>query len=215
MRFYFVKTPKFLQKLFPNYYWKENTHDKVIYLTFDDGPVPEITPWVLQKLASYKAKATFFCVGDNIAKYPDIFKLIKEENHSIGNHTFNHLKSWKTSTFSYIENVEKTSKEIDKYIDQKTSNDTLLFRPPYGKIKKSQANILLKKGYKIIMWNVLSGDFDTTLSKENCLNNVLKNTESGSVVVFHDSEKSFKNLEFVLPKVLENFTKRGYSFKSL
>lgn len=214
MRPYFVKTPGIVQKLFPNYHWQGETTKKVIFLTFDDGPISYITPWVLEKLAAFDAKATFFCVGDNISKYPEVFESILEANHSIGNHTFNHLNGWKTSRQTYIENIEKGRAAIQKNLTKKM-NPHLLFRPPYGKIKPSQANELVKKGYKIIMWDVLSGDFDAGLSKEACLNNVLQHAQNGSIVVFHDSEKSFKNLEYALPRVLEHFTKKGYIFKCL
>lgn len=215
MRPYFVKTPRIVRKLFVNYHWQEKTTKKDIFLTFDDGPISYITPWVLEKLAAFDAKATFFCVGDNISKYPDVFESILKANHSIGNHTFNHLNGWKTSCDNYLENIEKAQVEIQKKIVQKNTKTDLLFRPPYGKIKTSQVNELVKKGYKIIMWDVLSGDFDAGLSKEACLDNVIKHAQSGSIVVFHDSEKSFKNLEYTLPRVLEHFTKKGYTFKCL
>ncbi len=233
MRAYLVKTPGIVQSIFRKYKWRFYTHkepvqgqDKEIYLTFDDGPIPEITPWVLEQLCKYKAKATFFCIGENVRKHPEIFQKIISEGHSFGNHTNNHVNGWRTNKKNYLNNIDKAEKRFRSLVfglhsrvnKQKTNNrqlTTKLFRPPYGKIKPNQANRILKKGYEIIMWDVLSGDFDLSLSKENCLQNVLKNTNHGSIVVFHDSEKSFKNLEYVLPKTLEYFTEKGYVFKAI
>ena len=239
MKSYFVKTPKIIQSLFPDYIWKIDTSSKEIYLTFDDGPIPEITPWVLKTLEKYNAKATFFCVGDNIKKHPEVFKEIISQSHAIGNHTFNHLEGWKTRTAEYLNNIDKTEEVIRNSTFKKkrkekreerreerkphnhsptTKNQQLatnLFRPPYGKITKSQSKALSKKGYKTIMWDVLSGDFDQNTSKEKCLENVIKNTKKGSIVVFHDSKKAFKNLQYTLPKTLEYFTEKGYVFKTL
>jgi peptidoglycan/xylan/chitin deacetylase (PgdA/CDA1 family) len=212
MRSYLVKTPRLVQKFFSNYAWRINTDKKEIYLTFDDGPVPDFTPWVLETLEKYKAKATFFCVGENIKKHPQIYQQIKDHKHSIGNHTFNHLQGWKTPTNKYIKNILKAESYLQ---DAKSRHGKKLFRPPHGRIRPLQAKILRKKGYKIIMWDVLSGDFDQTLSKKSCLEYTIKHISNGSIVVFHDSDKSFKNLDYVLPKVLEHFTEKGYVFKSL
>jgi peptidoglycan/xylan/chitin deacetylase (PgdA/CDA1 family) len=212
MKPYLVKTPRVVQKFFPNYSWRVSTEKKEIYLTFDDGPVPDFTPWVLETLKKFNAKATFFCVGENIEKYPHIFRQIIEDNHSIGNHTFNHLQGWKTSTTKYIKNIIKAESYLK---DAEKHQGIKLFRPPHGRIKPVQARILRKKGYKIIMWDVLSGDFDQKLSKEECLKHTLKHINNGSIVVFHDSVKSFKNLDYVLPRVLEHFRQQGYTFKSL
>lgn len=212
MRSYLVKTPRLVQRFFHNYAWRIKTSKKEIYLTFDDGPVPDFTPWVLETLARYKAKATFFCVGENIKKFPHIYKQIKDSNHSIGNHTFNHLQGWKTPTNKYIKNILKAESYLH---DDESKKEKKLFRPPHGRIRPVQARILRKKGYKIIMWDVLSGDFDQSLSKELCLEHTLKHIKNGSIVVFHDSDKSFKNLDFVLPKVLEHFTQEGYEFRAL
>jgi len=212
MKPYLVKTPRVVQKFFPNYSWRVSTEKKEIYLTFDDGPVPDFTPWVLETLKKFNAKATFFCVGENIEKYPHIYQQIIGHNHSVGNHTFNHLQGWKTSTAKYIKNIIKAEsylKDIEKHQGVK------LFRPPHGRIKPVQAKILRKKGYKIIMWDVLSGDFDQNLSKEECLQHTLKHINNGSIVVFHDSVKSFKNLDYVLPRVLEHYMQQGYTFRSL
>lgn len=180
---------------------------KTIYITFDDGPIPIVTPFVLETLKKFCAKATFFCIGDNIDKHPDIFEQIKTDGHTIGNHTYNHLKGWDTSDNEYLKNTLKCQ----------NLTKTCLFRPPYGRIKKSQIKLLRQHipDVKIIMWDVLSGDFDLKLSPEKCLKNVLKHTEPGSIIVFHDSLKAKDRLEYVLPKALEIWTKQGYSFRVL
>jgi peptidoglycan/xylan/chitin deacetylase (PgdA/CDA1 family) len=207
MKLQWIKTNWIIKKTFPNYTWDlPNTGNKV-YLTFDDGPIPEITEWVLGELKNYNAKATFFCIGDNINKHPEIFKKVITEGHAIGNHTFNHLNGWKTTTDTYLENFKRCEKIIQKFtINLKPK----LFRPPYGKIKTTQAKEIRKLGYKIIMWDVLSADFDQNLSKEDCLVNVLSNIESGSVIVFHDSIKAFKNLEYVLPRTLDYLKENNF-----
>lgn len=206
-----TKTHWFIKKLFSNYIWDLPNSEKKIYLTFDDGPTPEITEWTLQQLKKYNAKATFFCIGDNVRKFPEIFKKIIEEGHAIGNHTFNHLNGWKTSKQDYIENTNKCQSQISN-LKPEICN---LFRPPYGKIKPSQSKQLRKLGYKIIMWDVISYDFDATISKEKCLENVLKNVKSGSIIVFHDSIKAFPNLEYTLPKVIEILNKKGFVFAKI
>lgn len=201
-----VKTHWIIKRLFSNYVWEIPNNENKVYLTFDDGPTPEITEWTLNQLKEYNAKATFFCIGDNIRKYPEIFQKIINEGHSIGNHTFNHFNGWKTSTSDYIENVKLYETEHCKL----NTEHCKLFRPPYGKIKPSQSKILRKLGYKIIMWDIISYDFDATISKEQCLENVLKNVKSGSIIVFHDSKKAFWNLEYVLPRTLEFLKEKGY-----
>ncbi|MDW5289264.1 polysaccharide deacetylase family protein [Formosa sp. PL04] len=201
-----VKTPRFIKGMFPDYVWNMPLLDKkTIYLTFDDGPNPEITPWVLKTLKTYNAKATFFCIGDNVRKYPEVLKKTIDDGHAIGNHTFNHLKGWKTTSEAYIENVEKAAESIP----------SKLFRPPYGKIKNKQAKILMQRGYRIIMWSIISFDWEKELLEADCLKNVIKNTQNGHIIVFHDSLKASKNMQYVLPKVLEYFSKKGYDFKSL
>jgi peptidoglycan/xylan/chitin deacetylase (PgdA/CDA1 family) len=200
-------------RIFSKYTWRFSISKKEIYLTFDDGPTPEITTFVLNELKKHNAKATFFCIGKNISTHPEIFKQIIKEDHSVGNHTQNHLNGWKNKTQDYIKNTLEVERTL-----QLSNFKTLklnLFRPPYGKIKQKQAKYLLSKGYKIIMWSVLSGDFDTNLSKEKCLQNVLKNTSNGSIVVFHDSVKAAEKIKYVLPKVLEYFSKRGFEFKAI
>jgi peptidoglycan/xylan/chitin deacetylase (PgdA/CDA1 family) len=200
-------------RIFSKYTWRFSISKKEIYLTFDDGPTPEITTFVLNELKKHNAKATFFCIGKNISTHPEIFKQIIKEDHSVGNHTQNHLNGWKNKTQDYIKNTSEVQRTL-----QLSNFKTLklnLFRPPYGKIKQKQAKYLLSKGYKIIMWSVLSGDFDTNLSKEKCLQNVLKNTSNGSIVVFHDSVKAAEKVKYVLPKVLEYFSKKGFQFKAI
>jgi peptidoglycan-N-acetylglucosamine deacetylase len=206
---------------------KKNKSKGEIYLTFDDGPIPEVTPWVLSTLKKYKAKATFFCIGANIEKHPYILQQIIAEGHSIGNHTYNHLNGWKTKTREYLKNVDKCNKAMvdGKELMANGNPPTIsplpssisplpLFRPPYGKINLSQYSIL-KSHYSVVMWDVLSGDFDQTLSEEKCLKNVLTKTRAGSIVVFHDSIKAKKNLLYTLPKFLEYFSKKGFSFSCL
>ncbi|WP_299115739.1 polysaccharide deacetylase family protein [uncultured Winogradskyella sp.] len=210
-----AKTPGFVKTLFPNFVWNINTESKVLYLTFDDGPTPEITQWVLKTLRPFNAKATFFCIGSNIEKHPEIFQAIIEQEHSVGNHTYNHLKGWKHKTKDYIEDVLKTQAIINsKFINRDISIEKL-FRPPYGKFKAKQSGKLQELGYKIILWDVLSYDWGKSVSEDNCLNNVLSTAKEGSIIVFHDSIKASRNLKYVLPKVLEYYNEKGYIFKAL
>lgn len=202
---FWVKTNNVVKRIFPNYVWDIPNHENKVYLTFDDGPTPEITEWVLAQLRPYNAKATFFCIGNNIEKHPEIFQKINNDNHAVGNHTFNHLKGWETADEEYIENVKKCS-----VFSVECSEKKELFRPPYGKIKPSQSRILRKLGYKIIMWDVLSYDFDKTVTPQECLDNVLKNVASGSIIVFHDSVKAEQNLRYVLPKTLAFLNEKGF-----
>lgn len=213
MKTYLVKTPDLITRFSSNRIWNISTDKKEIYLTFDDGPIPEVTPWVLKTLKEFSAKATFFCVGENINKHPEIFQKVLANNHKIGNHTFNHLNGWKTNTKTYLENIEKANNQLQKL--KVEIQGSKLFRPPYGKIKPPQTKALIKKGYKIIMWDILSGDFDIDLSKEKCLQNVIKNTQKGSIIVFHDHEKAYKKLQYVLPRVLEFYSKKGFVFNTL
>ena len=205
MKLHWIKTHWTIKRLFSNYVWDVSNIENKVYLTFDDGPTPEITHWTLNQLKNYNAKATFFCIGDNIRKYPEVLKEVLKEGHCIGNHTFNHLNGWKTNTQDYIENAKLFEKEYGKL----STENCQLFRPPYGKIKPSQSKILRKMGYKIIMWDVLSVDFDVTITPEQCLENVLQNVHSGSIIVFHDSVKAFANLEYVLPRTLEFLKQKG------
>lgn len=215
MSFYWIKTNALIKKIFSNYIWEVSNTENKIYLTFDDGPIPEITEWVLEELKKHNAKATFFCIGNNIEKYPDIFEKVITEGHSIGNHTFNHLNGWKTSTREYLGNTKLCEESILNLQSKIYNLKSKLFRPPYGKIKTSQAKKLRQLGFKIIMWNVLSADYDTSISPEKCLDNVLKNVTSGSIIVFHDSVKAFPNLEYTLPKALKYWQEKGFVFEKL
>lgn len=206
---YSHRTPYFLQWSYPSLIWHQSRKEKSIYLTFDDGPIPEITPLVLKILNKYEIKATFFCVGDNVRKHKYLFEEVIDAGHRIGNHTQHHLDGWKTKLSKYIDNV----KSCDELLYD-SKEDVPLFRPPYGKISSRQIKIL-KKSYKIMMWDVLSGDFDQSLSPENCLNNTIKVTQNGSIVIFHDNIKARENLTYALPKYIEHFLKSGYQFKIL
>ena len=182
-----------------------------MFLTFDDGPVPEITAFVLDSLKKYDAYATFFCVGENIKKNPEIFKEIIELGHSVGNHTFNHLNGWKTSSNNYLENIRLCAETMKNHAKEAPLK---LFRPPYGRITRKQIKEL-KGQYNVIMWDVLSRDFDKKVSGKNCLDNTIKYTRNGSIVIFHDSYKAADNLQYALPRFLDHFTAKGYSFKTL
>ena len=207
-----AKTPKGVKLLFPKYTWDYyKKKEKKIYLTFDDGPIPEITEFVLNQLELFNAKATFFCIGDNIKKHPTIFKKIIIAEHSIGNHTTNHLKDKNSSLSDYIENVQECQKNINQY----TKTTKKLFRPPYGQLNKSKLAVLQKLGYQIILWDVLSKDWDTKISPKQCLQYVVRNAKSGSIVVFHDSIKASRNLEATLPQVLKHFSEKGYVFDAI
>ena len=203
-----VKTHKFIPFLFPKYVWKIKSPTNKIYLTFDDGPIPNVTEWVLDVLKTENIKATFFCIGDNIQKHPKVFERILYEGHTVGNHTFNHLNGWQTKTNEYLANFKLCETE---YLKLNTKH-SFLFRPPYGKISPFQAKEILNKGYKIVMWDVLSFDFDNKISPEKCLNNVIKNTESGSIIVFHDSLKAEQNLRYALPKAITYLKEKGFEF---
>lgn len=205
----FFKTNILYRWLYPNLIWHKPNKAKKIYLTFDDGPIPDVTTWVLDILKEEQIKATFFCIGDNVTKNPEIFKQIQKDGHAIGNHTFNHLKGWETKTETYLSNVAKCQLEFEKQTVVKNK----LFRPPYGKIKRSQINALHKKGYKIIMWEILTYDFDSSCKSELCLNKTLKNTKSGSIIVFHDSVKASKNLKAILQQTIQELKKRGFVFE--
>ena len=204
---YLHRTPKWLGSLFPDILWRINTEANEIYLTFDDGPVPDITPWVLEQLALYNAKATFFMVGGNIQKHYGLFKEVINGQHTIGNHTFNHLNGWSTNNQTYIDNITKAEKLIG-------TNSSQLFRPPHGRLKWSQYKNI-KKSLKVVMWDVLSGDFNSSLSPEKCLKSSIRATVPGSVIVFHDSYKTIDKLKYVLPRYLEYFTALNFKFKAL
>lgn len=210
--FYFVKTPFFVKKWFPKGTWNFSRDEPVMYLTFDDGPHPRATPFVLDQLKQFNARATFFCIGKNVAAHPEIYRRILDEGHSVGNHTYNHLNGRKSSDEDYIADI----REAAKYIDSD------LFRPPYGRITKFQSRLLTAgenakqaSVYRIIMWDVLSADFDYSISKEKCAKNVIGNAREGSVVVFHDSEKAFPRMEHALPETLSYFSGKGFRFEAI
>ena len=225
------RTPAFLPWIFSNLLWRVETKAKEIYLTFDDGPIPGPTEFVLDTLKQFNAKATFFCIGDNIRKNPEIFQQVIGEGHTVGNHTFNHMKGWGTATEKYVSNVELCADEIretlpiagyqlpaclpNRQITSSTLLETsLLFRPPYGRIRPKQINALKSK-YQIVMWDVLTSDYNQSQSPEACLKGSIKATRSGSIVVFHDSLKAERNMKYALPRYLEHFVKQGYIFKEL
>jgi peptidoglycan/xylan/chitin deacetylase (PgdA/CDA1 family) len=210
--FYLAKTPGILKKIYPDCIWNFSKTEPVIYLTFDDGPHPLTTPFILETLRQFNARATFFCIGKNVAAHPALYKQILNEGHSVGNHTNNHLNGWKTPDQEYIQNI----KDARKYID---SN---LFRPPYGRITKFQIRLLTAAEnskqptvFRIIMWDVLSGDFDESVSPEKCSQNVIRNAGEGSIVVFHDSEKAYIRLQKGLPDTLKYFTGKGFRFEAI
>lgn len=200
----------FQKVIYPDLTWSRYGKEKIIYLTFDDGPIPELTEWVLDELNRFGAKATFFCVGDNVKKYPQIFNRILEEKHSVGNHTFNHLNGWKNDDLDYLQNIEM----CDEIIEKTSNKPTNLFRPPYGRIKKSQIEKVLPNK-EIVMWDVLSGDFSQSITPQKCLAESINHTQNGSIIVFHDNLKAEKNLKQVLPKYLKHFSDLGFSFEKL
>lgn len=201
---YFVKTPKLVQTLMPGYLWHVSTREPVLYLTFDDGPIPEVTPWVLDTLRPYGATATFFCVGENVKRYPHILEQLLREGHSAGNHTYNHLNGWNTENRTYFNNIRHCARLVR----------STLFRPPYGRLLPSQ-RAFLERHYRIVMWDVLSGDFDPELSPEQCLENVLAHAQPGSIIVLHDSLKANARLQYVLPRLLKWYSGQGYRFEAL
>lgn len=205
MKWFYV--PVWVDAIFPRRVWRvcTNQQEKIIYLTFDDGPTAGLTNWILNELEKYKAKATFFCVGGNMQKFPVKLKDIESLGHKIGNHTFSHLNGFKTSKNAYIHDVRNAS----------NFHATKLFRPPYGKLKSAQAKILLQQDYKIIMWSILTYDFDAKIDVENAWKRIVKHTKPGSIVVFHDNEKARQNLEILLPRFLEYFSSQGYKFHTL
>ncbi|HKZ67813.1 MAG TPA: polysaccharide deacetylase family protein [Chitinophagaceae bacterium] len=209
MKKYFVRTPWWLKKIYSSYIWSIDTKEKILYLTFDDGPHPVATPFVLDELKKYNAKATFFCIGKNVVAEQEIYKRIINEGHAVGNHTQNHLNGWETKNDIYLKDINEAGTFID----------STLFRPPYGRITSFQAKHVkdaLKKPFaKIIMWDVISGDFDDSLTEQQCLQNVILNAKNGSIIVFHDSQKAFSRLEFFLPAVLNFFETKGYRFEKL
>jgi peptidoglycan/xylan/chitin deacetylase (PgdA/CDA1 family) len=204
---YFIKNPKLLKKMYPSLVWDIPSASKTLYLTFDDGPIPEVTPFVLETLAKYNAKATFFCIGDNVRKHPEVYEQVVAAGHSFGNHTYNHLNGWRTDTKEYLHNIELCTQYTD----------ISYFRPPYGRILPSQIKGIKKlfPSTQIIMWDVLSGDFDESIDAEKCFENVTTAAESGSIIVFHDSIKAYPRLKDALPRALDFWSKTGYTFQSI
>jgi len=206
---YFVKTPWLIRTIYSFYTWRIPTTEKNLFLSFDDGPHPEATVFVLNELKKFEALATFFCIGKNVLAWPEVYKRILDEGHSVGNHTQNHLNGWKTPNDVYMKDIAEAANHID-------SN---LFRPPYGRISLFQAKNLraAMKGRKakVIMWDVLSADFDSGITNEDCLQNVVFHSKPGSIIVMHDSEKCFEKLKYCLPRILHHFTEKGFKFLSL
>jgi peptidoglycan/xylan/chitin deacetylase (PgdA/CDA1 family) len=217
-----VKISQLIKGIFPKYVWNMPQDQKVIYLTFDDGPTPEITNWTVNLLESYQAKATFFCIGNNIEKHPQIVQDILKGGHAIGNHTFHHPKGWYTNSAIYVKQVLKTQELINRHIEKlnlqipnSIAQPSKLFRPPYGQIRPKQGKRLIDLDFKIIMWDVLAFDWKESLSEDACAQNVIYNAGPGSIVVFHDSVKASQSMKFALTKTLEHFSKKGYVFKSI
>lgn len=197
--------PSFLHFMIPSLTWKVQTNDKVVFLTFDDGPHPEITPWVLQTLSAYNAKATFFCVGENVTKFPETYHAILTQGHATGNHTYNHLKGWITPNQQYYDNISRCATVVK----------SKLFRPPYGRIGPLQIKALQNQGYQIVMWDILTRDYDAGVDVLQAIETTVKVAQKGSVIVFHDSERAKKQLQQILPEVLKQLSEKGFTFKYL
>lgn len=208
MMLYFHRYSIIFEWFYPSYIWRIPTTKKEIYITFDDGPVPQATEYALDMLKQFNAKATFFCVGENIIKHSSIYQRIIDEGHTVGNHTYNHLNARNVTKKTYWENVLK-SEEVQKNLERK------YFRPPYGRLYRSQMKQLRKEGYQLIMWNVLTGDFDSKLDRKKAVKRSIDAVKPGSIILMHDNIKHFHNMEYILPKFLETLTLKGYSFKAL
>jgi peptidoglycan-N-acetylglucosamine deacetylase len=204
---FFITTPWWIRRLFPGCLWDIKTKEKEIYISFDDGPHPTITPFVLAELRKYNAKATFFCIGDNVKKFPAVYQQVIDEGHTIGNHTMHHINGWKTSDEDYLNDIAAAGQHIR----------SKLFRPPYGRVTRSQLRKLQNDDVKIqtVMWSVLAGDWIATLDPEKCFRQVRDAVYPGCIIVFHDSEKANERMSYALPKLLEHFTAKGYSFKKI
>jgi peptidoglycan-N-acetylglucosamine deacetylase len=209
MAFYWIKTHRIIKWLAKGFIWEGNTRDRAVYLTFDDGPTPDVTDFVLRQLDRYNAKATFFCIGSNIDSNHDIFKRIIDSGHGVANHTYNHLNGWTTKVPTYLENVKSCEASLEGH------NKSKLFRPPYGKLSLKQLRLLRQQGYRIIMWDILSADFDQHIQPEVCLQNVLKNISAGSIIIFHDSVKAWPNLEYALPLTLKFLKENNFETRVL
>jgi len=200
--FYLISTPRWLRSFFPGCIWEIEESRPIVYLTFDDGPDPEVTPFVLDLLRKYDMRGTFFCIGKNVAAHPGVYDRILREGHRTGNHTHHHLNGWKTDDETYLFNVSEAARLI--------SSD--LFRPPYGRIGRRQLRRLIREPYSMrpVMWSVLSGDFDPAISVAQCVRNVVDHARPGSIITFHDSQKAFPVLREALPVILEIFRQRGW-----
>lgn len=204
-------TPRLLHWLYPHLLWHMPREEKILYLTFDDGPIPEVTPAVLAILQEWKAKATFFCVGDNVRKHPQVAAQVVVAGHRLGNHTYHHLKGTTTEQLQYLQDVALCQEVLEPY---QAGSSTKLFRPPYGRFTRQQLSEL-RQEYRLVMWDVLPADFDPSLSPEECLQKSIKYTRPGSIVVFHDSLKAWDRLQWVLPRYLQHFHQQGYRFSVL
>ncbi|PLK45226.1 polysaccharide deacetylase family protein [Emticicia sp. TH156] len=207
------KTNFLMRAMYPDFIWRKKTQEKKIYLTFDDGPIPEVTEFVLETLATFNARATFFCIGDNIRKHPFVFDKVIAGGHSVGNHTFNHLRGWDTANEVYLDNVKQCDTLISSQARMMLPGKKL-FRPPHGRIRRSQAKALLPE-YDIVMWDVLTADYAADITPEKVLAKSLQYTEAGSIVLFHDSIKANKNMSFALPRFLAYFSEKGFRFECI
>jgi len=208
---HFFTVPSTIQRLITSCVWRREVSEKVIFLTFDDGPHPSITPWVIDLLREYDARGTFFCVGDNVRRYPEVCERVLREGHTLANHTMHHVKGWRTGTGDYLAEVE----DCEEALVSVGMSHRRLFRPPYGQITPRQIRALKARGYEIIQWSNLSCDYDRKLNVSQSLNAMVKQSKPGSIVVFHDSEKAENQLKWLLPKYLEAMQSKGYQFLSL
>lgn len=211
---YLIKAPFWIRWVYPQLLWRLSSKEKVLYLSFDDGPHESATHFVLDQLKAYQAKASFFCIGKNVVKHPEIYERILLEGHQVGNHTQHHMNGWENGVDDYLQEVAAAAELIH----------SPLFRPPYGRIKRaaiSKVKALLNERFSnmgasnIVMWDVLSGDFDTQISGETCFQNVIKHAGPGSIIVFHDSTKAWDRMSYALPKVLQHFSALGYRFETI
>ncbi len=211
----FFKTPSVLKHLYPSLLWdkKSDSTPTCLYLTFDDGPVPEVTPFVWDTLDQFNARATFFCVGENVVRYPHLYQETLRRKHTVGNHTYHHLNGWKVNTTAYRTDVAHCAQALRAH-HPSAELPSQLFRPPYGKIGRRQITAL-SSDYTLVMWDILSGDFDPTFDAEICLRKSIRHTRAGTIIIFHDSYKAQKNLTYVLPRYLEHFARAGYTFQAL
>ncbi|HWR33430.1 MAG TPA: polysaccharide deacetylase family protein [Chitinophagaceae bacterium] len=201
---YLVKTPWWLKKLYPGCLWDMQVKDKTLYLTFDDGPHPTITTFILSELKKYNAKATFFCIGENVARYPDLYQKMIDDGHAVGNHTQYHVNGWNTRVEDYLRDI----REARQFINSR------LFRPPYGRMKREQMKQLMTGEDKmaIVMWNILAGDWDASVSPEKCYARIKNKITAGDIIVLHDSDKAWDRMSHILPRLLEDFSKSGFHF---